>query len=58
MEKQNLYYIYDSVWAGMYADFKPFYEETDPRMRRISWRSAGTRSGTISGGMPMRYACA
>lgn len=32
MEKQDLCYIYDSVWAGMYADFKPFYEESDPKM--------------------------
>lgn len=32
MEKQDLYYIYDSVWAGMYADFKPFYEESDQKM--------------------------
>ena len=32
MEKQDLCYIYDSVWAGMYADFKPFYEETNPKM--------------------------
>ncbi len=32
MEKQDLYYIYDSVWAGMYTDFKPFYEESDQKM--------------------------
>ena len=32
MEKQDLYYIYDSVWAGMYTDFKPFYEENEQKM--------------------------
>ncbi len=32
MEKQDLYYIYDSVWAGMYTDFKPFYEEGGQKM--------------------------
>lgn len=32
MEKQDLYYIYDSVWAGMYSDFKPFYEESEQKM--------------------------
>ncbi len=32
MKKQDLYYIYDSVWAGMYTDFKPFYNESDQRM--------------------------
>lgn len=32
MKKQDLYYIYDSVWAGMYTDFKPFYTESEQRM--------------------------
>ena len=32
MEKQDLYYIYDSVWAGMYTDFKPFCEENEQKM--------------------------
>lgn len=32
MQKEDLCYIYDSVWAGMYTDFKPFYNENEQRM--------------------------
>ena len=32
MEKEDLYYIYDSVLAWMYNDFKPFYLEIEQRM--------------------------
>lgn len=32
MDRRDICFIYDSVWAGMYADFKPFYDESDPKM--------------------------
>lgn len=32
MDQRCIAYMYDTVWAGMCNDFKPYYEEQDPKM--------------------------